>query len=255
MVKIVSWNVNGVRSVAKKGFLEWLSYESPDICCLQEIKAHPDDLDSRLMQPFGYSSHWFPAQKKGYSGTAIYTKKPPLNFRSGMGIKKFDIEGRVLVAEFSTFVVINTYFPNSQRDHARLGYKLEFCEEILKFCEKFRKKGLHVVLCGDFNIAHKEIDLKNPKTNVDNAGFLPEERAWMDIFIKKGYVDTFRNFNSEGGQYTWWSFRPGVREKNIGWRLDYHLINKEFLPSLKSVAILGDVKGSDHCPVVIEVDV
>jgi exodeoxyribonuclease III len=252
MVRIMSWNVNGVRSAAKKGFLEWLSEEAPDVCCLQEIKAHPDVLEKSLLTPFGYKSYWFPAQKPGYSGTAVYTKIEPVSIKNGMDIDIFDSEGRVLAVEFPRFTVVNAYFPNSQREHTRLGYKLEFCQSMLKFLEGMRKAGKKVLLCGDFNIAHKEIDLKNPKSNVNNAGFLPEERAWMDEFVARGWVDTFREFTKDPGHYTWWSYRPGVREKNIGWRLDYHCVNREFMPHVKKSFIQCEVMGSDHCPVAVD---
>jgi exodeoxyribonuclease-3 len=171
-----------------------------------------------------------------------------------MGVKAIDSEGRVLVADFDDFSVVNAYFPNSQREHTRLGYKLEFCDAIFKFCQKLRKTGRGVILCGDYNIAHKEIDLKNPKTNVNNAGFLPAERAWMDKFIGAGWVDTFREFTPDPGHYSWWSYRPGVREKNIGWRIDYHCVNDEFRKSVKDAYIMPDIRGSDHCPVAIEID-
>ncbi len=253
-MKIVSWNVNGVRASAKNGMLQWLSFEQPDVVCLQEIKALEEDLEDIVKIPFGYLSYWHPAEKKGYSGVAIYSKTEPLDVKKGFGYKQFDSEGRVITARFSNFNLINAYFPNSQRDHARLGYKLDFCQAMLEYCEGLLRKGENIILCGDFNIAHTEIDLANPKTNTQNAGFLPEERAWMDKFLSSGYVDTFRNFEKKGGHYSWWSYRPGVREKNIGWRLDYHVTNQSFLKNIKKSYIQPEVRGSDHCPVVIELE-
>lgn len=252
-IRLASWNVNGIRAAAKNGFLKWLDREELDVVCVQETKAQSEQLDLFLANPKGYRSFWHSAKKPGYSGVAIYSKQEPLEVTHGLGVPAIDDEGRVLVAEYKGFTLINAYFPNSQREHARLGYKLEFCGEMLKYCEKLSKKGKNVVLCGDFNIAHREIDLKNPKSNQDNAGFLPEEREWMEKFLNKGYVDTFRHFNPGPDHYTWWSYRPGVRERNIGWRIDYFATNEEFKDRLKSAVHQPHVKGSDHCPVVLEV--
>ena len=252
-MKILSWNVNGIRSVGSKGFFDWLGNEAPDVLCIQETKAHTDQLEDSYLAPLGFQSHWHSAQKPGYSGVALYCKESPREVIEGMGIPAVDSEGRVLVAHFDDFTVVNAYFPNSQRDHARLPYKLKFCEAMLKYCEKLRKDKRNVVLCGDYNIAHREIDLKNPKTNVDNAGFLPQERAWMDKFTgDHGWVDTFRKFEQGGDHYSWWSYRPGVRARNIGWRLDYHCVNPEFAKSVKDAFIMPHIHGSDHCPVGIE---
>jgi exodeoxyribonuclease-3 len=250
-MKLVSWNVNGIRSVAQKGFLSWMDGIRADLICLQEIKARPEQLDSALQRPKGYLGFWHPAEKAGYSGLVIYSKKEPIKVITGLGSPEFDKEGRVLTLEFEGFFVVNAYFPNSQRDHARLGYKLKFCDEMLFFLNKLQMKK-PVLLCGDFNIAHKEIDLKNPKENKDNAGFLPQERAWMDRFLASGYVDGFRLFNQEPNQYTWWSYRPTIRERNIGWRLDYWVTQKDFAKNVKKVTHQTDVKGSDHCPVLLE---
>lgn len=251
-MKILSWNVNGIRSVGTKGFFDWLAAESPDVLCVQETKAHPDQLEDAHLAPLGFQSHWHSAKKPGYSGVAIYCKDSPVSVQEGLGISAIDDEGRVLVADFGDFTVVNAYFPNSQREHARLPYKLKFCDAMLKYVEKLRAEKRNVIVCGDYNIAHKEIDLKNPKTNVDNPGFLPQERAWMDKFTAAGWVDTFRAFTPEPGHYSWWSYRPGVREKNIGWRIDYHCVNDEFKKSVKDAFIMPNVFGSDHCPVGIE---
>lgn len=251
-MRLISWNVNGIRAAHKAGFLKWFDQQKADVVCVQEIKAFPEQLEPELANPSKYHAYWHPAQKPGYSGTAIFSKKEPLDVKLGMGVPKIDAEGRVIVADYGNFTLINAYFPNSQREHTRLPYKLEFCAEMLKFCEKLRKKGKNVVICGDFNIAHKEIDLKNPKSNKDNAGFLPEERAWMDQFTAKGYVDTFRHFTPDPEHYTWWSYRPGVREKNVGWRIDYFCTNDEHKDRLKTSIHQHTVRGSDHCPIQLD---
>jgi exodeoxyribonuclease III len=255
-MKFISWNVNGLRAVHKKGFADWLKAESPDILCLQEVKISQENLDedAALSPPEGYTSAWSFAKKPGYSGLGIYSRLKPSEVKNGLGIDKFDQEGRWLEASYSLpsgdLTLINSYFPNSQRDHARLGFKIEFCEAAEGRLQELRAAGHTVLLCGDFNIAHREIDLKNPKTNMQNAGFLPEERAWLDRMIdQKGWVDTFRHFEKGPGHYTWWSYRPGVREKNIGWRLDYFMLNPESIERLAHVDHLPGVLGSDHCPV------
>jgi exodeoxyribonuclease-3 len=251
-MKLVSWNVNGLRACAKSGFLKWFDNEAADVVCLQEIKARPEQLDEELLNPKKYHSYWHPAEKPGYSGVAVYSKKEPLKVQLGLGVKEIDREGRVLVLKYPNFTLINSYFPNSQREHTRLPYKLSFCKEFQKFTNDLKRSGENVVMCGDFNIAHQEIDLKNPKSNKKTAGFLPEERGWLDGYLQGGYVDTFRKFEKSGGHYTWWSYRPGVREKNVGWRIDYFLANKEFEDRLKGSRHLDQVYGSDHCPVVLE---
>lgn len=249
--KLISWNVNGLRSVSRKQFAPWFEAESADVVCLQEIKVSPEQLEGEesLLHPLGYSSVFHPAVKPGYSGLVVYSKREPHEMRRGLGEERFDAEGRWLEVDFGSLTVINSYFPNSQRDHARLPYKLEFCLAAEKRLEALRAKGREVLICGDFNIAHKEIDLKNPKTNIDNAGFLPEERAWMDRFTGLGWVDTFRRFEPGPLHYTWWSYRPGVRAKNIGWRLDYFFANAEFSDRVKAAIHRPEVLGSDHCPV------
>lgn len=253
-MKLLSWNVNGIRAAEKDGrFSGWMKSENPDVVCVQEIKAFPEQVGALLLHSAKYQGFWNPAQKPGYSGTAIFTRHEPLSVQNGIGIPEIDSEGRVLQMELRNFTLLNCYFPNSQRDHARLGYKLSFCEKFLQHVEKLRKAGKHVVICGDFNIAHRAIDLRNPKSNEKNAGFLPEERAWMDQFLATGYVDTFRKFTPDPGHYTWWSYRPGVREKNIGWRLDYWVTNEEFADRVKSSTIQHEIWGSDHCPVELRV--
>jgi exodeoxyribonuclease-3 len=250
-MRLISWNVNGIRAAGRGGFQKWFEDEAADVVAIQESKARPEQLEEDLLHPLGYHSYWHSAEKPGYSGVAIYSKKEPLRIQNGIGVPDIDREGRVLVAEYPGFVLVNAYFPNSQREAARLGYKLEFCKKMHKFLEKLRKDGKQVVVCGDFNIAHTEIDLKNPKSNVKNAGFLPEERAWMTDFLDAGYVDTFRHFEKGPGHYTWWSYRPGVREKNVGWRIDYFCVNREHESRLKSMVHQPQTRGSDHCPVAL----
>lgn len=248
-VQLVSWNVNGIRAAHRGGFLDWFAATGADVVCVQEIKAFPAQLPPELRHPGGFHAAWYPAKKPGYSGVATFSREEPLEVREGIGIEGFDAEGRVLVTEFPSFTLVNTYFPNSQRDHARLGFKVKFCHAMRRFCDDLRARGKTVIVCGDFNIAHKEIDLRNPKTNVDNAGFLPEERAWMDEYVGGGYVDTFRAFEPGPENYTWWSYRPGVRAKNIGWRLDYFFADGASRDRLAAAAIHPEVEGSDHCPV------
>ncbi|MCL2412075.1 MAG: exodeoxyribonuclease III [Treponema sp.] len=253
-MRIVAWNVNGIRAIEKRGFFEWLKKDDPDILCLNETKAEPGQLSPKFLNPPGtaYSSFWASAKKKGYSGVAIYTKKQPLNV-SFLGIPEFDDEGRVLAAEYKDFTLIAAYFPNSQPERKRIDYKLAFNEAILNLCNSIVKKGRHFILCGDLNVAHTPIDLARPKANENNPGYLPEERAWMDKFIAAGHVDTFRYFNPEKtGCYTWWSYMGSARANNVGWRIDYHCVNKDFLPKVKSSIIRPDVTGSDHCPVEIQ---
>ena len=253
-MKIVSWNVNGIRAILQKNFREYVEKESPDILCLQEIKAHPDQLDMDVVQFKGYHCFWNPGARAGYSGVATFTKIKPLHTANGFGIPEYDTEGRVIMTEFKEFTLFNIYFPNGQKDDERLKFKMNFYEDFLKEADLLRRKGMRLIICGDYNTAHKEIDLSHPKANEKFSGFLPIERAWLDKLVSHGYVDTFRHFHSEPKQYSWWSYRMKAREKNIGWRLDYHFISEDLLPCLKKAYIQQEIKGSDHCPVVIEID-
>ncbi len=253
MKRILSWNVNGIRAVAKKGFLEWLEHESPDILCVQETKAQPDQLDDGLREPPGYHAYWASAEKKGYSGVAVFTREQPRLVRS-MGVPRFDAEGRVLLLEYPEFTLITAYFPNSQDGGKRLEYKLDFCDSMRSICDEIDSSRTPLVLCGDYNIAHRPIDLARPRENEQSPGYLPEERAWMDRFIDAGYRDTFRMFTDDGGHYTWWSYFTKGRERNVGWRIDYHCVNPAAAASVTGARILADVMGSDHCPVEITVD-
>jgi len=255
-MRIVSWNVNGIRAIEKRGFFDWLKKDNPDILCLNETKAEPGQLAPHFLEPTGtsYTSYWASAKKRGYSGVAIYTKEKPLDVRF-MGKPEFDDEGRTLVAEYSAFTLIAAYFPNSQDERRRLDYKLAFNDAMLKLCNSIVKKGKNLILCGDYNVAHTPIDLARPKANENSAGYLPEERAWMSKFLTAGFVDTFRHFHpDEKGCYTWWSYMGQARRNNVGWRIDYHCVNNDFLPRVKSSFIRPDITGSDHCPVEIHLN-
>jgi exodeoxyribonuclease-3 len=252
-LKIYSWNVNGIRAAARKGFNDWLGESSPDILCLQETKAHREQLDNDLAKPDGYTSYWNSAEKKGYSGVVTYSKAEPLSVKFGLGLEEFDGEGRVIETEYDDFVLFNIYFPNGKRDLSRVEYKLAFSDAVLDRCETLKAQGKNLIICGDYNTAHKEIDLRYPKANQKTTGFLPEERAWIDKFIAHGYVDTLRQFNQEPGQYTWWTYRLDARNRNIGWRIDYFFVNESFMPRVKDAFIVPEILGSDHCPLGIEV--
>ncbi|MFO7890323.1 MAG: exodeoxyribonuclease III [bacterium] len=255
MIKIYSWNVNGIRACARKGFIEWVKHTEPDILAVQEIKAKPEQLEENLKNIEGYKSYWYPAERKGYSGVALYSKTEPITIEP-LGNEQFDTEGRTIVAHYPSFILINCYFPNSQGKGARLGFKLSFCNTILDLCNQLVATGKNIVLCGDFNIAHTAIDLKNPKANEKNAGYLPEEREWMSTFLSAGYTDIFRKYHpDQPGLYTWWSYRFKAREKDIGWRIDYHCVNNRFVPVVNEAKIHKTVMGSDHCPISITLDV
>lgn len=249
-MKLISWNVNGLRAVLKKNFLEFLDSERPDVLCLQEIKCGTEDVEQ--LWPGHYSTYWNCAQKKGYSGTAIFTKKPPAKVSNGVDILEHDNEGRVQTAEFEDFFLVNVYVPNSKRDLSRLTYRQKWDRDFLAYLKGLEKKK-PVIFCGDLNVAHTEIDLANPKSNVHNHGFTPEERTGFTAFVNAGFIDTFREFEKGGGHYTWWSVFGGARSRNVGWRLDYFLISKSFRPHLKTAFIRNKVLGSDHCPVGIEI--
>lgn len=250
MTSLISWNVNGIRSVADKGFFPWLESCGADIVCLQETKAQPEQLGGDYFRPAGYESHWASADKKGYSGVAVYTRRVPRSVNV-LGDERFDAEGRVLRLDFDDFTLFNCYFPNSQEAGARLDYKLAFCDTLKQAGDAEKAKGRTVVICGDFNIAHKPVDLEYPQANIGNPGYLPQERAWMDAFINDGYLDTFRKFNQSPRQYSWWSYRTRARERNIGWRIDYFCVDRTSDERIKAAAIHADITGSDHCPVSI----
>lgn len=242
-----------MRAVLKNGFADWFDTAQPDILCVQESRVLPEQLKDDQRVPKGYHSYWMPAQKKGYSGVATFSKTEPLSI-TNLGKAEFDNEGRVQVLEYPDYTIVNTYWPNSQPERKRIEYKVKFCQAIRRFCNKLVKQDRNVILCGDYNIAHTEIDLARPKQNEDNPGYLPEERAEMTKFLKAGYVDVFRHFCPDPGHYSWWSYRANARANNVGWRIDYLCVNKAFLPRVKSATILNEVTGSDHCPVSLTLD-
>jgi exodeoxyribonuclease III len=254
-MNILSWNVNGIRSVQRKGFCDWLAKESPDILCVQETKAHPEQLDLELMHPRGYKTFWSSAVKRGYSGVAIFTKQDPLKVHHGFGVERFDREGRIVIAEYPDFTLLNIYFPNGKARPERLRYKMDFYKETLRFTNTLKAKGKKYIVCGDYNTAHKPIDLARPKENEKVSGFLPEERAWIDEFVAAGNVDILRKFNEGPHQYTWWDFKTGARERNVGWRIDYHFVSQNLVTKVTGAAILPHVMGSDHCPVSVDLTV
>jgi len=252
--KLVSWNVNGIRSVIRKGFWEWLEKTAADVLCLQEVKADAHQIED-LFASHNYQIHWNAAQRKGYSGIATFSLHPPLSLNHGLGNALFDAEGRITVAEYPAFTLLNLYFPNSQHGLLRLPYKLDFCDAVSSFCNSLRQEGKRLVLCGDFNVAHRAIDLKNPKQNENNPGFTADERAWMDKFVDAGYVDIFRRRHpDEPGHYTWWTYRLNARERNIGWRIDYFFVTEELVSQVRDAYIMKEVMGSDHCPVGLELE-
>ena len=251
-MKLFSWNVNGVRAIEKKGFLDWLSSESPDILCIQETKAKFEQLPDTLQNIDGYFSYWHSAEKLGYSGVATFSKQEPLHVQYGLGIDKYDKEGRVIITEFENFLLYNIYFTNGQKDEIRLQYKLDFYDDLLEILDDQVASGNNVIVAGDWNTAHKEIDLANPKANANYSGFMPVERAQLDTYVDHGYVDSFRLFHDEPDRYSWWTYRFGARQRNIGWRIDYFFTNQDFADNISDADIHEDVMGSDHCPVSIE---
>ena len=250
-MKLYSWNVNGIRAVQKKGFVDWVLRETPDVLCLQETKAQFSQLEKELTNIEGYFSYWNAPVKKGYSGVATYTRKKPVSVQYGIGTDRYDEEGRIIVTEYPAFTLLNIYFPNGQRDQERLDYKLAFYDEVLAYCVELMKDGKKVIVCGDFNTAHHPIDLKNPKSNETNSGFLPIEREYLDKWMDSGFVDTFRHFYPDTVKYSWWSYMFQARPKNVGWRIDYFLVSRNMIDSVKDADILCDVMGSDHCPVAL----
>ncbi len=252
-MRLVSWNVNGIRAAQKKGFLEWLASDGPDILCIQETKANISQLSKALTSAAGYSAYFSPQERKGYSGVALYTREEPKSVDYGLGVERFDSEGRTIVADYGDFVLFGIYFPNGQRSEERLRFKMDFYDTFLERTDALRAEGRNVVVCGDLNTAHKEIDLARPKENSKISGFLPEERAWLDKFLERGYVDTFRVFNQEPGNYSYWDQVSRARDRNVGWRIDYFFVDDGFAGRLENAFILPEVMGSDHCPVGIEI--
>ena len=252
MTRIISYNVNGIRSAMSKGFCDWLAASKADVVCIQEIKATPDVVDTPALEKLGYKHYWYPAQKKGYSGVAIFSKKEPLHVEYGCGIKAYDEEGRILRADFKDLSVMSAYFPSGTTGEERQNFKYKFLDDFFEYANELKKKFPNLIISGDYNICHQPIDIHNPVSNKDSSGFLPEERAWIGKFIDSGFIDTFRHFNTEPHNYTWWSYRANARPKNLGWRIDYNMAAKGLEKRLKRAAILAEAKHSDHCPILIE---
>lgn len=250
-LKMVSWNVNGLRAVEKKGFIDLTNELDADLLALQEIKALPEQLSDQLLNLPGYKAYYHSAEKKGYSGVCTYSRITPIKVIYGLGKEEFDREGRVLTLEFADFYFINTYFPNAQHGLKRMDFKLAFNDAIRSFCQQLARKK-SVIICGDFNVAHQPIDLTNPKDNEKNPGFTNQERNWLDSFLDDGFIDTFRIFNQEAGQYSWWSYRFQARSRNIGWRIDYFCVDRKSKQRVKNASIKAEILGSDHCPVALE---
>jgi exodeoxyribonuclease III len=250
-MRISTWNVNGIRAILGKGFKDWVMTESPDVLCLQEIKATEQQLTDDQKDFPGYGMIWNPAERLGYSGVATLSKSEPVEVKLGLGDARFDVEGRVVRTRYPNFLLYNIYFPNGQRGNERLGYKLDFYARLLEICDELHSGGENIILTGDFNTAHMPIDLRNPKENVNTSGFMPEERAWVDRYLEHGMADIYRRLYPERVQYTWWTYRMNARQRNIGWRIDYFLVSEKLVPQVRDVIIHDDVPGSDHCPVTI----
>ncbi len=251
-MKIITYNLNGIRAAMSKGLVDWISQVSPDVLCVQEIKANPDQVGVFEFEELGYHHYWYPAQKKGYSGVAIFTKQKPKHIEYGCGIKEYDDEGRILRIDFEEFSVMSVYHPSGSSGDLRQAFKMEWLGAFLNYINQLKATYPNLVICGDFNICHKAIDIHNPKSNANTSGFLPEEREWMEQFINSGFVDSFRHFNQEPHQYSWWSYRAGSRAKNLGWRIDYNFVTDNLKNRISRSVILPSAIHSDHCPVLLE---
>jgi len=257
-MKLYCWNTNGIRAAVKHGMLDWLLQTSPDILCVQETKVSDPEsvLDKKVLSPEGYSSYWnWPKEKKGYSGVAVYTKQKPDRVETALGKDELDQEGRVLIAHYPAFTLLNVYFPNGKQGPERLAYKMGFYDAYLDLCDSLKKKKKNLIMCGDFNTAHKEIDLTRPKENETVSGFLPRERAWIDKYVSHGFHDTLRMFHPGPNLYTWWDMKTRARERNVGWRIDYIYVCSDLKAKVKDAFIAAEVTGSDHCPIGVVVDV
>lgn len=248
-MKITTWNVNGYRAVLRKEALNWVKEIDPDVLCLQETKLQLDQISDKEASIEGYEAVWNSAERKGYSGVVTFHKEQPVDSGTGFGVDKFDSEGRVIRSRYEDFYLYNIYFPNGGQDNKRVPYKLEFYQELLNICDDLHAKGEKIIITGDFNTAHNEIDLANPKANEKNTGFLPEEREWIDKYLAHDFVDAYRELYPERIQYTWWTYRYNARENNIGWRLDYFLVSKDLMARVDDVIVHNEIMGSDHCPV------
>lgn len=252
-MKIISYNVNGIRAAISKGLIDWIKKEDPDVLCFQEIKASPEQFGVFEFEEMGYHHYWYPAQKKGYSGVALLSKIKPEKVTYGCGIKDYDEEGRVIVADIKDLSVMSVYHPSGSSGEERQAFKMKWLSDYQRYVKDLQKTRKNLILSGDFNICHKAIDIHNPVSNANTSGFLPEERDWMEQFIQSGFIDSFRHFHTEPRHYSWWSYRANSRAKNLGWRIDYHMVAKGLENRLKSASILPDAMHSDHCPVVVEV--
>jgi exodeoxyribonuclease-3 len=253
--RILCWNVNGIRAIWKKGFPEWFAKEMPDILCIQETKAQPEQLDNEVLNYKDYKSYFFSAEKKGYSGVAVWTKHEPLRVSAGFNNPVFDAEGRIIELEFEKYILFNIYFPNGGRGPERVRYKLDFYNCLFERAQELRKKKKNIIVCGDYNTAHKEIDLARPKENANTSGFLAIEREWIDKIISMDYIDIFREYNKSPNQYTYWDQITRARERNVGWRIDYFMVSKEARSMVTNATIHPEVMGSDHCPIGLELNV
>lgn len=253
-MKITTWNVNGYRAAINKNALEWLDDCQPDVLGLQEIKVKPDQIAEEYRGREGYKTIWNSAERPGYSGTAVFYKAEPLEVVLGMGRDEFDCEGRVIRLKYPDFYLYNVYFPNGGEENKRVPFKLDFYAHLLDHCDALHTKGENVIITGDFNTAHNEIDLAHPKANEKNTGFLPEERVWIDKYLAHGFVDAYRALYPDRVEYTWWTYRMNARARNVGWRLDYYLVSKGLMPKVKDVIIHSEIMGSDHCPVSLLIE-
>ncbi len=254
MKRIISYNVNGIRAAMKKDFVGWLQAANPDIICLQETKAQEDQVETEELKKLGYHLYWYSAQKKGYSGVAIFTKEKPLHVEYGMSHDLYDFEGRVLRADYKDYSVISVYMPSGSSGEVRQEFKIQWLEDFQNYIDTLKKKIPNLIIVGDYNICHKPIDIHNPLRNANTSGFLPEEREWLSQFIERGFIDTFREFNQEPHNYSWWTYRAGARSKNLGWRIDYQMVSNSLKDKLTRAAILSEAKHSDHCPILLEID-
>lgn len=253
-MKIISYNVNGIRAALKKDFVGFLKEENPDIVCLQETKANKEQVELDEIEALGYETYWFSAQKKGYSGVAIFTKIKPDQVIYGMGIEEYDFEGRMIRADFGDITLICSYFPSGTTGGPRQEFKEAYLKDVQIFTNELKKERPNIILCGDYNICHTDIDIHNPKKQQKTSGFLPHERQWVSDFLSSGFVDSFRAFNPDPHHYSWWSYRAGSRVKNLGWRIDYHMVTEALADRMKSASILSQAVHSDHCPIVLEID-
>jgi exodeoxyribonuclease-3 len=254
VTKIITYNVNGIRSALSKGWLEWLRSTNADVICLQEIKAHPEQLDLTLFEGAGYRHFWYPARKKGYSGVAILTKEVPCHIEYGCGIEKYDDEGRVLRVDFGAVSILSVYMPSGSSGEERQAFKMNWLSDFDCYIATLKKHRPHLIICGDYNICHKAIDIHNPVSNARSSGFLPEERAWINQFVSTEFIDSFRHFNQDPHHYTWWSYRANSRAKNLGWRIDYNMVSASLEKHLSRACILPEARHSDHCPVLLEIN-